>query len=151
MKSSLNNSLLVATSLVALSLTRLAAHPEHEISPPPVEEHSHEHSTKAPDTIVDITKEISRQQQLLEKSVEDRKLRDAHDYAFAIRDLAKALAAKLPETNKTNVEQAVARITETATAIDQSAAAGAQKTTEANVKIMVGAIKALYLTLPPGH
>ncbi|MDP1579432.1 MAG: hypothetical protein Q8M02_04085 [Candidatus Didemnitutus sp.] len=147
MKSSLNNSLLLAASLVALSLMRLAAHPEHEISPPPIAEHV----TREPDAIVDILQEISRQQSLLEQSVEERKLGSAHDHAFAIRDLAKALAAKVPDANRETVASAVTKISEIATAIDKSAAASAQKTTAANVKNMAEAIKALLLALPHGH
>lgn len=148
-------STLTFTAVLALSATRLLAHREgHEAEPPPppaAPEHGHEHTTKAPETVAAIMEAIEKQQTLLAKTVDDKKLGDAHDYAFAIRDLAKSLVAKAPEAKKTDVEQATSRIAAIAGDIDRSAAAGAQKTTEASVKSMSQAIKTLQTIVSHAH
>lgn len=148
-------STLTFTAVLALSATRLLAHREgHEAEPPPppaAPEHGHEHTVKAPETIAAITQAIEKQQSLLTKVVADKKLEDAHDHAFAIRDLAKSLVAKVPEAKKADVEQAASRIAVIAGDIDRSAAAGAQKTTEASVKSMGLAIKTLQTNASHTH
>jgi hypothetical protein len=148
-------SLLTLTAMLALSATRLLAHREgHEAEPPPppaAPEHGHEHSTKVPETVAAIIEAITKQQTLLAKTVDDKKLGDAHDHAFAIRDLAKSLVAKVPEAKKADVEQAASRIATIAGDIDQSAAAGAQKTTESNVKAMSQTLKILQTIVSHSH
>jgi hypothetical protein len=146
---------MTAAAFVALTATRAFAHPEgHETQPPPppaAQEHGHEHSTKVPDSVAAIMAELPKQQALLVKTVADQQLGDAHDYAFTIRDLVKGLVAKVPEGKKKDVEVAAKKIADIASDIDKSAAAGAQKTTEANVKAMGGAIKTLGVILPHDH
>lgn len=148
-------STLTFIAVLALSATRLLAHREdHEAEPPPppaAPEHGHEHTTKVPETIAAVTQAIEQQQALLAKTVADKKLGDAHDHAFAIRDLAKSLVAKVPEAKKADAEQAVSRIAELAGDIDRAAAAGAQKTTEASVKSMSRVIKTLQTIVSPSH
>lgn len=82
-------------------------------------------------------------------TVEKKDLGEAHDHAFAIRDLVKALPAKVPAENKAKAEESAKEISQIAADIDKSGAAGAQKATEANVKKMGGAILALQNKLKP--
>jgi hypothetical protein len=103
----------------------------------------HSHFTKIPPTVDEIWKEIDKQQGKLAKVVEAKDLGEAHDHAFAIRDLVKALPTKLPPENKTKAEESSKEITQIAAEIDKSGAAGAQKATEASVKKMTTAITAL--------
>jgi hypothetical protein len=148
----MKKSILFSSSLVvavALFSSRAFAHKDgHDFDAPKPQApaapaHGHEHTTTAPESPAEISKEIDKQQDLLTKKVADKKLGDAHDHAFAIRDLAKALAGQVPEAQKPDAQAAAQKIAEVASAIDKSAAAGAQKTTDANVKIMATAIKTL--------
>lgn len=145
-------------ALLTLSASRLAAHPEGH---PPEEkkavaaaetpkpaaaaasEHGHEHSTKVPNSVADIFAAIDKQMDRLTKATAAKNLEDVHDYGFAIRDLAKALVTKVADARKRDVEVASSKISDLATAIDKSSAAGAQKTTESNVKSMGSAVRTL--------
>lgn len=113
--------------------------------------HSHDHGTPIPAGIAAILKEIGRQQASLTQTVNDKKLGDAHDYAFAIRDLAKSLAGKVPEVKKAAVTQLAQEITEIAANIDKAATAGAQKSTEAGITAMGVAITKLQSTVMNDH
>ena len=119
----------------------------------PVQEGSggHSHFTKIPATVEDIWKKIQEQQGKLASVVAQKDLGEAHDHAFAIRDLVKALPAKVAAELKTKAEAGVKEITRLAAVIDKSAAAKAQKATEANVKKMDEAIAALKANLQPGE
>ncbi len=105
------------------------------------------HFTKIPATVEEIWKEIQKQQGKLTSVVAKKDLGEAHDHAFAIRDLVKALPAKIPAESKTKTEEAAKEIAKIAADIDKSGAAGAQKATEANVKKMDTAIAALQASL----
>jgi hypothetical protein len=145
---------LTLSAILAMAASPAFAHPDgHETQPPPPppSDHGHEHTTKVPDSVAAIMEKIQQQQTNLVKTVDDKKLGDAHDYAFAIRDLVQALVAKVPEAKKKDVGVAAEKIAQVAADIDKSAAAGAQKTTEANVKAMNGALKTLKLILPHEH
>jgi hypothetical protein len=109
----------------------------------------HSHFTKIPATVEDIWKEIHKQQAKLVKTVEEKDLGEAHDHAFAIRDLVKALPEKVPAADKAKTEESSKAITKLAADIDKSGAAGAQKATEANVKKMGEAVLALQAKLKP--
>lgn len=111
----------------------------------------HSHFTKIPATAEDIWKEIHKQQGKLTSVVAQKDLGEAHDHAFAIRDLVKALPAKVPAEQKAKAEAGAKDITKLAADIDKSAAAKAQKATEANVKKMDEAIAALKTNLSPGE
>ena len=91
----------------------------------------------------EIWKEIDKQQGKLVSIVEKKDLGEAHDHAFAIRDLVKALPAKVAAENKAKTGESSKEITKIAAEIDKSGAAGAQKATEGNVKKMAAAISAL--------
>lgn len=109
----------------------------------------HSHFTKIPEKVEDIWKEIHKQKKLLGEVVEKEDLGEAHDHAFAIRDLVKALPGKLQPDAKSKAEESSREITKIAAAIDKSGAARAQKTTEDNVKKMNAAILALEKKLKP--
>jgi hypothetical protein len=107
----------------------------------------HSHFTKIPATVEEIWKEIRKQQTKLATVVADKDLGEAHDHAFAIRDLVKALPGKIPVENKSKAEAGAKEITRIAADIDKSGAAKAQKATEANVKKMDAAIDKLQASL----
>jgi hypothetical protein len=111
----------------------------------------HHHSTKIPATVEEIWKAIHKQQQRLASTVEKKELGEAHDHAFAIRDLVKALPGKVAPEDKTKAEESAKEIAKLAADIDKSGAAGAQKATEANVKKMDAAISALQAKLKPNQ
>jgi hypothetical protein len=119
----------------------------------PAEEGSggHSHFTKIPATVEDIWKKIHEQQGKLTKVVAAKELGEAHDHAFAIRDLVKALPAKVATECKPTAETGAKEITKLAADIDKSGAAKAQKATEANVKKMGEAIIALQTELQPNE
>jgi hypothetical protein len=81
--------------------------------------------------------------------VAKKDLGEAHDHAFAIRDLAKALPGKVAAESKGKAEDSAKEIAKIAADIDKSGAAGAQKATEAGVKKMEAAITALKAKLKP--
>ena len=107
----------------------------------------HSHFTKIPATLEGIWKEIHKQQGRLVKVVAEKDLGEAHDHAFAIRDLVKTLPAKVSAENKAAAVAGAKEITKLAADIDKSGAAKAQKATEANVKKMDAAIAALQASL----
>jgi hypothetical protein len=107
----------------------------------------HSHFTKIPVTVEDIWKKIHEQQGKLTSVVAQKDLGEAHDHAFAIRDLVKALPAKVAAELKTKAEEGSKEITKLAADIDKSSAAKAQKATEANVKKMDEAIAKLKTDL----
>ncbi len=111
----------------------------------------HSHFTKIPATVPEIWKAIHQQQAELVSTVAKKDLGEAHDHAFAIRDLVKALPAKVAAEHKAKAEAGAKEIAKLAAAIDKSGAAGAQKATEANVKKMGEAIGALQTKLQPGE
>jgi hypothetical protein len=160
------------TLLAALTLTAALAfnpapafahegHDEEKPQPPApkaeekqktlADRHGHSHATKIPETVADIWKEIHKQQAQLVRLVDEKKLASAHDPAFVIRDLVKALPGKVAADKKAAAEAGAKEITKLATDIDKSSAAGAQKTTEAHVKKMGEAITELQARLQPGE
>jgi hypothetical protein len=131
-------------ALIALSTTSLLAQEKKETKPAQNEGGSgHSHFTKIPEKVEDIWKEINKQKKLLAKVVEEKDLGEAHDHAFAIRDLVKALPKKVDAESKSHAEEASKTITKLAADIDKSGAARAQKATEDNVKKMDAAVTAL--------
>lgn len=114
---------------------------------PIAEASGHSHFTKIPATVPEIWKEIRKQQGKLAAVVAEKDLGEAHDHAFAIRDLVLALPARISTENKAKTETAAKEIVRIAAAIDKSGAAGAQKSTESNVKKLDAAVAALRLEL----
>lgn len=143
------------TALVAMGISVFIAFTPNQIlaqeakdkKPAQEEGGGHSHFTKIPATVEGIWKEIQKQQGKLTSVVAKKDLGEAHDHAFAIRDLVKALPAKVPTENKTKTEEAAKEISKIAADIDKSGAAKAQKATEANVKKMDTAIAALQASL----
>jgi hypothetical protein len=117
----------------------------------PADSHGHSHATKIPGTVEEVWNEIYKQQAQLVRLVDEKKLASAHDPAFIIRDLVKALPGKVAADKKAAAEEGAKEITKLATDIDKSSAAGAQKTTETNAKKMGEAITALQAKLQPGE
>lgn len=146
----MNKTLLVAMSLAAfIAFTADQSHAQEAKDKKPAQEEGggHSHFTKIPATVEDIWKEIQKQQVKLTSVVAKKDLGEAHDHAFAIRDLLKALPAKVPADQKTKVEAGAKEIAKIAGDIDKSGAAKAQKATEANVKKMDTAIAGLQASL----
>ena len=150
--------ILLALGIFALALTcqtSFAQEGEHQAKKQPPQKteskaehgHGHSHSTKVPETVEGIWKAILAKQGQLERRVAAKKLGEAHDYAFAIRDLVDALPAKVPAENKSKAEAGAKEIAKLAADIDKSSAAKAQKATEANVTRMGKAITALQTDL----
>ena len=147
----MNKTTLIALGLsacLAFTATSLLAQEKPAQKPAPeAEGGGHSHFTKIPATVEEIWKEIHKQQGKLVAVVAAKDLGEAHDHAFAIRDLVKALPAKVSAENKAKAEAGAKDITKLAADIDKSGAAGAQKATEANVKKMDAAIAALQASL----
>ncbi len=143
------------TTIITLALAaffpftfpQVLAQKEKDKKPASAEGSAHSHFTKIPATVEEIWKEIQKQQGKLAKVVAAKDLGEAHDHAFAIRDLVKALPGKSSAENKPKAEDASKTITKLAADIDKSGAAGAQKSTEANVKKLDAAIAALKVNL----
>ncbi len=141
------------TTLVAIALSAFIAfsttqaQETKEKKPAHESGSGHSHFTKIPATVEDIWKEIHKQLGKLAGVVADKELGEAHDHAFAVRDLVKALPEKVPAEKKSDAEAGAKEITKLAADIDKSGAAGAQKATEANVKKLGKAISALQAKL----
>ena len=137
---------------IAFTATSLLAQEKPAQKPAPAADGGgHSHFTKIPATVQGIWQEIHKQEGKLAKVVAAKDLGEAHDHAFAIRDLVKALSEKVAADLKTKAEEGVKEITPLAAAIDKSGAAGAQKATEENVKKLGAAVKALEAKLKPAE
>ena len=102
-----------------------------------------EGAVKPADTVEGIMKQIHEKHAELAAVVKNKKLADVHHHAFAIRDLAKALPAKVPADSKSKVESSVKNISKLADDLDKSGDDGDQAKTEANLKKMDGLLKVL--------
>jgi len=135
------------SAVIALTPTPTQAQEAKDKKPAQEGSGGHSHFTKIPATVEDIWKKIQEQQGKLTSVVAQKDLGEAHDHAFAIRDLVKALPAKVPAEDKANAEAGAKEITKLAADIDRASAAKAQKATEANVKKMDEAIAKLKMNL----
>lgn len=112
------------------------------VTPPRLAAQEHQHpehkaggeKMQIPDTLDGIWKEIHEHHQELGDTIKAKRLGDVHHHAFAIRDLAKALPAKVPAEHKKHIESLVKRVSQIAEDLDQSGDAGDQAKTEANLK-----------------
>ena len=147
----MKNTMLLAACLLGCLATATPILAQEKKPAPATEGGGHSHFTKIPATVPEIWKKIHQQQAELIKTVAKKDLGEAHDHAFAIRDLVKALPAKVAAEHKPNAEAGVKEIRKLAADIDKSGAAGAQKATEANVKKMGEAILALQTKLQPAE
>ena len=137
------------TAFIAFTTTQSVAQDAKDKKPAAPEGGGHSHFTKIPATVAEIWTEIHKQQTRLTGVVAKKDLGEAHDHAFAIRDLVKALPAKVAAEHKTHAEASAKEIAKLASDIDKSGAAGAQKATEANVKKLETAVAALEASLKP--
>ena len=114
--------------------TAVAAEAEHK-----------EHSEKMtmPDTAEGILQEIHKHHGELAEVVKSKKLADVHHHAFAIRDLANGLAAKVAADKKARVEGSAKNIAKLAEDLDKTGDANDQAGTEANLKKLDGVLMAL--------
>ena len=136
------------TAFIAVTAHQTVAQAGKYKTPVPKEGGSgHSHFTKIPATVEEIWTAIHKQQTKLAAVVAKSDLGEAHDHAFAIRDLVKALPAKVPAESKAKAEESAKEIVKLAADIDKSGAAGAQKATEANVKKLDTAVAALEAKL----
>jgi hypothetical protein len=124
------------SAFIVFNANQSQAQEAKDTKPAQEESGGHSHFTKIPATVEEIWKEIKKQQVKLTSVVAKKDLGEAHDHAFAIRDLVKALPAKVAAEFKTKAEAGAKEITKIAADIDKSSAAKAQKATEANVKKM---------------
>lgn len=147
----MKNTMLLTLGLLAAFATATPIHSQEKKPAPAAESGGHSHFTKIPAAVPEIWKKIHQQQAELIKTVAAKDLGEAHDHAFAIRDLVKALPAKLPAESKAAAEAGAQEIRKLAADIDKSGAAGAQKATEANVKKLGDAIVALQAKLQPAE
>ena len=148
----MKNTTLSAISLLAcITFTTTPVLAQDKTPAPATGGGGHSHFTKIPATVEEIWKAIHKQQAELVSTVAKKDLGEAHDHAFAIRDLVKALPTKVSAENKTKAEAGAKEISKLAADIDKSGAAGAQKATEANVKKMGEAIMALQTKLQLGE
>jgi len=113
-------------------------------------DHDAKGAVKPAATAEGIMKQIHEHHGELAATVKNKKLADVHHHAFAIRDLAKALPAKVPADNKAKVESSVKNISKLAEDLDNSGDAGDQAKTEANLKKLDGVLKVLE-TQVGGH
>ncbi len=144
-----NTTLITLRLLACLALAVTSVLAQDQAPAPAPGGGGHSHFTKIPATVPEIWRAIHQQQAELVRTVAKKDLGEAHDHAFAIRDLVKALPAKVAAEHKAKAEDGAKEITKLAAAIDKSGAAGAQKATEANVKKMGEAITALQTKLQP--
>jgi hypothetical protein len=94
-----------------------------------------------PDTLDGIWAEIHNHHHELTDTVKAKKLDEVHHHAFAIRDLAKGLPAKVPAEHKKHIENLVKKVSQIAADLDKSGDAGDQAKTETNLKKMDAALK----------
>lgn len=106
---------------------------------------------QVPDTLDGIWKEIHKHHQELGETINSKKLGEVHHHAFAIRDLAKALPAKVPAEHKKHIENLVKRVSQIAEDLDKSGDAGDQPKTEANLKKMDKVLKEMEDMVGPSQ
>ena len=96
-----------------------------------------------PETAEGIMTEIHKHHGELADVVKSKKLADVHHHAFAIRDLANGLPAKVAADKKARVEGSVKNIAKLAEDLDKTGDDNNQAATEANLKKLDGVLKAL--------
>lgn len=114
--------------------TAFAAEKEHA---------EHAEKTAVPGTVDGIMAAIQKAHGELAEVVKSKKLADVHHKAFAIRDLANALPAKVAADKKARVEGSVKNIAKLAEDLDKTGDDNNQAGTEANLKKLDGVIAIL--------
>ena len=131
--------LLVIGACAALAFTAISSHTAIAA------EEAKEKSEKMtiPETADGIMQEIHKHHGELDTVVKSKKLADVHHHAFAIRDLANALPAKVAADKKARVEGSAKNIAKLAEDLDKTGDANDQAGTEANLKKLDGVLMAL--------
>jgi len=104
-------------------------------------DHKAHEKVKVPDNLNGIWDEIHKHHHELADTVKAHKLAEVHHHAFAIRDLGKALPAKVPSEHKKHIENLVKKVSQIAEDLDKSGDAGDQAKTEANLKKLDAILK----------
>ena len=99
--------------------------------------------TVVPETVDGIMEAIHKAHGELAEVVKSKKLADVHHHAFAVRDLANALPAKVAADKKARVEGSVKNIAKLADDLDKTGDDNNQAGTEANLKKLDGVLTAL--------
>ncbi|MEP6673461.1 MAG: hypothetical protein ABJF10_30215 [Chthoniobacter sp.] len=103
----------------------------------------HAEKTAVPDTVDGIMAAIHKEHGELADVVKSKKLADVHHHAFAIRDLANGLPAKVAADKKARVEGSVKNIAKLAEDLDKTGDDNNQAGTESNLKKLDGVLMAL--------
>ena len=132
--------LLAIGAVAAFALTSLTA--------PTIFAAEKEHAEKKekmviPETVDGIMTAIHKEHGELADTVKSKKLADVHHHAFAIRDLANGLPAKVAADKKARVEGSVKNIAKLAEDLDKTGDDNNQAATEANLKKLDGVLMAL--------
>ena len=123
-----------AFALTGTTQSAFAAEKEHA---------EHKEKTVVPETVDGIMEAIHKAHGELAEVVKSNKLADVHHHAFAIRDLANALPAKVAADKKARVEGSVKNIAKLADDLDKTGDDNNQAGTEANLKKLDGVLTAL--------
>ena len=123
-----------AFALTGTTQSAFAAEKEHA---------EHKEKTVVPETVDGIMEAIHKAHGELAEVVKSKKLADVHHHAFAIRDLANALPAKVAADKKARVEGSVKNIAKLADDLDKTGDDNNQAGTEANLKKLDGVLTAL--------
>ncbi len=99
--------------------------------------------TVVPETVDGIMEAIHKAHGELAEVVKSKKLADVHHKAFAVRDLANALPAKVAADKKARVEGSTKNIAKLADELDKTGDDNNQAGTEANLKKLDGVLMAL--------
>ncbi len=107
------------------------------------EEMKMEEKMVMPETVDGIMDAIHKAHGELADVVKSKKLKDVHVKAFAIRDLAKTLPAKVTADKKARVEGSVKNIAKLAEDLDKTGDDNDQAATESNLKKLDGVLMTL--------
>ena len=134
------NRILTIGACAAIALTGLTSQPVFATE----KEHAEKkEKTVVPETADGIMEAIHKAHGELADVVKSKKLADVHHHAFAIRDLANGLPAKVAADKKARVEGSVKNIAKLAADLDKTGDDNNQAGTEANLKKLDGVLKAL--------
>ncbi len=132
--------ILTIGACAAIALTGLTTQPAFAAEKEQAEK---KEKTVMPATAEGIMTEIHKHHGELADVVKSKKLADVHVHAFAIRDLANGLPAKVAADKKARVEGSVKNIAKLAEDLDKTGDANDQAATEANLKKLDGVLTAL--------
>ena len=136
----------VAIGLFGTQINPAQAQEKHE------HKEGHDHGkVKVPETLDGIWKEIHKHHQELADTIKAKKLAEVHGHAFAVRDLAKGLPAKVPADHKKHIENLVKKVSQIAEDLDKSGDAGDQAKTEANLKKLDAVLKDMEAMAGPAE